>query len=547
MNRRQFHHTAAASAAGIAFAGRAAGSAPAVLPLVADPLPAGAVARFGSGRLWHLWPASNPGLNDLTFSPDGRHLATLGYQDSHVAVWSVPDGRLVCDWEPQLVDRGGDLLWTDAGLYVASCGGLSLWEPLTATLAHRFLGGEGEFAPAQGVAGSPDGRWLACTHHVTGQVTVFDAATRAPTAELFIEVDGKPPARHQFADVLLSVAFSRCGRWVVAGGYAQGTGGTPHGHIHVWDLAGRKHLTRYSLPCGPVGRLAFTPAGKLLTSDWCGVLVQCDPFDGRVVDTSARLSTGYVRSGMHVTVSGRIAVQRDRGLCLWNPDPAREVVLWPDVSYPRVAVSDDGRWVAGGGGSGRIDLFDAVAGADVSPTDRHGADVRRLELSADGTICLSSIGHIGPNTYGELALRDTRTGRRLDVAPPAEWRPLALAPVGTRIAGRQFDGRLGVWDWGSGTVERYAEEFNPTAVAWHPDGRTLLAAGEGGRVIAWDVTAGRADRQPIPEGTNGLGAAVGVGGVAALLADDGGLFVWQLGSTTPPRRLAVPPPGASAV
>ena len=139
MNRRQFHQTVTATATTLALGGKqphAASAASTSLP--ADPLPAGAVARLGCNRLWHLWPASNPGLNDLTFSPDGRYLATLGYQDDHVFIWSVPDGRPVRDWEPQDGDRGGSLLWTEQGLYVASNGGLSLWEPLTAALIHRF-------------------------------------------------------------------------------------------------------------------------------------------------------------------------------------------------------------------------------------------------------------------------------------------------------------------------------------------------------------------------------------------------------------------------
>src|SRR5262245_7727812 len=116
MNRREFHQTVAATAATLALDGKlphSAAAAPASLP--PDPLPAGAAARLGYNRLWHQWPASNPGLNDLTFSPDGRYLATLGYQDDHVFIWSVSDGRAVCDWEPQEVDRGGDLLWTEQG------------------------------------------------------------------------------------------------------------------------------------------------------------------------------------------------------------------------------------------------------------------------------------------------------------------------------------------------------------------------------------------------------------------------------------------------
>jgi hypothetical protein len=116
MNRREFHQTVATSAATLALGGKPSDSAPAIpAPVPPDPLPVGAAARWGCNRLWHQWPASNPGINDLAFSPDGRYLATLGYQDDHVFIWSPPDGRAIRDWEPQEVDRGGDLLWSELG------------------------------------------------------------------------------------------------------------------------------------------------------------------------------------------------------------------------------------------------------------------------------------------------------------------------------------------------------------------------------------------------------------------------------------------------
>src|SRR5688572_19581353 len=114
MNRREFNQTALAAAAALVL-GKSASGAATPMPSAPDPLPQGAVARLGCNRLWHQYPASNPGLNGLTFSPDASHLATLGYQDDHVFIWSIPDGRPVCDFEPQEVDRGGQLLWTAEG------------------------------------------------------------------------------------------------------------------------------------------------------------------------------------------------------------------------------------------------------------------------------------------------------------------------------------------------------------------------------------------------------------------------------------------------
>jgi WD40 repeat protein len=536
MDRRQFHHTVAATAAALALDGKlpdAAAAGPAAPP--PDPLPAGAAARLGSSRLWHLWAASNPGLNDLAFSPDGRYLATLGYQDDHVFIWSIPDGRAVRDWEPQEVDRCGSLLWTEQGLYVASNGGLSLWEPLTAALIHRFTD-----EAAQGLARSPDGRWLAATSYFRGTVELWDTTTYQLVARLFAEIDGERRIFPQVGDVLLSAAFSRCGRWLAAGGYSQGQTWPVAGLVHCWDLAARRHLVRFPTGQPPVGRLAFTPTGRLLTTDWANTIALWEPGEGRRLCEWPRPTTGSLHRGLAANAGGHIALQREDGVYLWHPAPAQETLLCPARGCCHLAYSDDGRFVAvAGGGSGRVDLYDAATGTDISPPDRQGAHVARMELTADGTVCLAWVGYGGPHHPDEFVLRDTRTGARLGTTPPADWRPLALAPVGTRIAGLLRESRLAVWDWATGAVQEHPE-LNPRIIAWHPDGQTLLAATEE-EVASWRPGSGRGRRQPVPRAVPLLDLAVAAGGRAAALSEQGELFVWQVDREDPPRRLALPP------
>jgi WD40 repeat protein len=534
MNRREFHRTVAATATGMALDGKLplfAAESPTSLPT--DPLPAGASARLGCNRLWHQWPASNPGLNDLTFSPDGRYLATLGYQDDHVFIWSVPDGRAVCDWEPQDADGGGDLLWTDKGLHVASNGGLSLWEPLTTSLIHRFTDD-----PLRGLSWSADGRLVAATSYFRGTVELWETATCQPVAQLHAEIDGKRQAFPGWGDFLLSASFSRCGRWLAAGGYGQGRTGCADGLVHFWDIALRRHLIRFFTNGGPVGRLAFTPTGSLLTADWAGSVSLWSVPEGRLMHDSPRPERGSVDRGLSANASGQVAIQRPDGVRLWHADPSREIALCPARGSSNLAYSDDGRFVAVGARSGRVDLYDALTGADLSPPDRHAARVGRIEFTADGTICLACLGYPGPHHVNEVVLRDTRTGVRLKATPPPDWRPLSLAPVGTRIAGRLSESRLAVWDWASGDLKVHPE-LDPRAVAWHPDGQTLAILATNGEVVTWHAATDGGKRQPVssPAPIVAL-AAVGECGVA--LSDEGELFVWQLDRDHPPRRIAVP-------
>jgi WD40 repeat protein len=392
----------------------------------------------------------------------------------------------------------------------------------------------------RGLAVSADGQWVAAAAFIEGYVDLWDTRTRLRVARL--DADAEPKPRRQFCldNVLLAVAFSRCGRWLAAGGY---THGQPHtaGLVHVWDLAARRHLVRFFTASGPVGRLTFTPEGHLLTADWFGTVALWEPLEGRAVRGRPTSHSGSVYHGLSVNASGRIVLQREDGVCLWHPDPSQETVLCPARGSSNLAYSDDGRFVAAGRPSGRVDLYDAVTGADVSPPDRHTTHVESIELTADGTVCLACLGSFSEPQAREIVLRDMRSGARPAATPPAEfWRPLALAPAGTRVAGRLGESRLAVWDWASGDV-RVHSSFDPQVIAWHPDGQTLLAAAGSGEMVTWHPETGLGRCQPAPRSVPVLDMAVAAGGRAAVLSGEGDLFVWQLDRDEPPRRLAVPP------
>src|SRR5262245_1465432 len=142
VDRRQFNK---AVLAGALAAGTETGAAetsapqPPPAPHPGDALPPGATARLGPTRLRHLVEQGNEGLNAMAFSPDGRSLAALGYQDGCISLWEVPSGRLLRKWDADDADRCGEMAFSPCGRFLAagSNDGLRLWDPHTGRLVRQ--------------------------------------------------------------------------------------------------------------------------------------------------------------------------------------------------------------------------------------------------------------------------------------------------------------------------------------------------------------------------------------------------------------------------
>jgi hypothetical protein len=119
-----------------------------------EPLPDGAVARFGKPRLYHY------GLNRLTFAPDGKTLATSSCgHDGPPRVWDLAAGRAPpC---PHLADADGGLLAfaPDGTHIVADRRGVRGLDPCTGKVQWNFP--QEEEYGANDLLVSADGKTLA--------------------------------------------------------------------------------------------------------------------------------------------------------------------------------------------------------------------------------------------------------------------------------------------------------------------------------------------------------------------------------------------------
>lgn len=203
--------------------------------------------------------ASNPGpVNGLSWSPDGKHLASASY-DYTVRVWDVDTGNLRFFYN----DPNGYLMtcvaWSPDGKYLAFGNDdngthnvmLQVWNVAT---RNRVAVHRGHIAPIQSVAWSPDGVYIA-----SGGNDNTARIWHALTGNLLLTYTGHSASDGTAASVI-SVAWSPDGKRVASGSVDT--------TVQLWDAFSGTLSYKYTGHGATVYAAAWSPDGSLIAS--CG-------------------------------------------------------------------------------------------------------------------------------------------------------------------------------------------------------------------------------------------------------------------------------------
>ncbi len=405
--------------------------------LLGDPLPDGAVARFGSARWRHAW------LSSFVPLADGQTVVTAG-RDGFVRSWDL-SGRL-----KRMVRLQGDTppLWAvalspDGRTVAALVQGrqqIRLWDAGSGKELASLP------APKAGVGYlcfAPDGKTLAVGQG-NWQLAFWDVATRQGRT---VDLPRRPRPLVQFnRDSTFHGQFSPDGKWFVAGASWQEplgvfevatgrevhriddaartsavspdsqrlavssirTGKGKRGEVlRLFELASGKPLEQFALDGDPsFYALAFAPAGDVLACAFSDSSCLLDLRTGQVRHrlTGRPLTPAFSGDGKTLFASTGSRIR------LWDVATGRERDEQAgDFGYnPVLAVSPDGRLLASGDWMEQtVSLWDTADGRlrQRLPLQGKGRYVRSLAFSADGRTLAAAQG------MGFVQLWDVATGQ----------------------------------------------------------------------------------------------------------------------------------------
>jgi RNA polymerase sigma factor (sigma-70 family) len=385
-----------------------------------DPLPEGAVRRFGTLRFRHREIAN------LAFTPDGKQLIA-GSGRTSLAVFDAATGRKLREVGKVSSNNVYGFALSPDGKQVVCCGfDVTVWDLETGQLVRELGCGR-----CQAVAFSPDGTKVVVVKEHRALFQVIEVATGRELAGWAVR-EGR-----QFMDGVAAVAFSPDGKSVAAVVTEFREDQPSHftavsAQVRLWDA-------EKGAPQGTIGPadalvyvLAFQPGTqRLATLGKDGIIRFWDMETRKEVHRITVAKGVDTVTGLRFSADGRRCVVLTQGrflsiLEVKDGKELRQVEIGPTPRWSAVALalSPDGRTVAGGKryGEACVRVWDVESGAErLADAGHRGAAA--ISLSADDRTLVSQGGD------GREFHWDLRTGEAQ--VKPAETREEVGSPVWT--------------------------------------------------------------------------------------------------------------------
>jgi WD40 repeat protein len=426
------------------------------------------------------WRALDEPATVWAFSGDARFVAAAS---NEITVWETETGEARAAWPAPVWVTA--MAFGPGGLLATGHddGSVRLWDRNAHTLLRKFAAHP---RPVSALAFDRGGTRLASAGEDRA-IRFWDVGSGRAAGELLGHTDRIPAlAWHPDGQRFYSAGWDTTAR--------------------VWDVARGEPIILLNSHAPQVTAMALTPDGGLLAcADSAFVVHLWDTDANRTLAVLPPLTAevrclAYSPDGQRLAIGGadRVLHVRDR---LGRSDA--EDTTDPLLSRTNLAVSADGRRLFSLGSGTALRVWDTTSGQAAGGLEGSPL-LRAFALGADGTRLAASLAR---EEDGEavLGVYDAATGKRL-AALEGQRGPvtaLALSPDGKAVATAGFQSDdVWLWDAGSGTptllVPSVVEGCSVEGLAFDPKSRYVAVAGvdflatggSDGRVVLWDV-AGR--------------------------------------------------------
>ncbi|MDE3089474.1 MAG: PQQ-binding-like beta-propeller repeat protein, partial [Chloroflexota bacterium] len=439
-----------------------------------------------SGQLLLTLSGHTNAVKDVAFSPDGTRLATAS-RDQTVRVWDIAAAlstgattakQVLIIPDPAAIGAINGVTFSPDGKHIATAvtAQAKIWD---ATTGKELLDLPGQLNFVVQVAFSPDGTRLA-TASYSGQATVYDATTgnelmvlRGSTwiNDVAFSPDGKR---------LVAATLDKTARvWNIGPTQELLTIVDPTGNINslnyspdgsrlvtadqynvaiVWDAATGKHLLTLSGHTDRLYGAVFSP-------------------DGTRVATASNDNTAKI---WDATTGKELLTLAGHG---------KKLTEGPYNGLKDIAFSPDGKRVVTGAVDGAAKVWDASTGKELLSIPADSVRVNTVAFSPDGSLIATG------GSDNTAKLWEAATGKLLHTfsGHTTIVYSVAFSPDGKHLATSSCDATVKVWDVQTGKILLTLTGFTGciTKLAYSSDGRWLASTGSDQTARVWDATTGK--------------------------------------------------------